>query len=300
MKIGIAGSDGNILCQLDAVREGLRSLGHEPVKWDDPDASFVFVGNPPFDKYLDLCKSKPVIFNILDLAPHCKEHEQIVETLRTQLPHASKVSAISETVASQVSELFGVKVGVIYYPMKSVQPPTERKSYDVKVAMVGRTSDPNKRCGAAVVSLIRAGFSQEQVAIVGPEYPGWGVRYGVLSDEELNQMYQSVDYVMMMSKEEGIGLPAIEAACAGAIPIVLPDLSTYNEFWAGSPMGPYYSTFTSIDAVSKFLIYMETYKSERELIRENMLHYSNIFLKKKFDRIEVASRIINLYHEIPR
>jgi hypothetical protein len=298
MRIGVAGSDGTVLCQLDAVREGMCSLGHEVVEWNDPTASFVFVGNPPFGPFLEAAHSKPFIFNVLDLARHCPEHEKIVSDLKTQLPKSARATVISETVSRQLKDLCDIEASVIYYPMKEVRSLESRPKSMIRVAMVGRTSDPNKRCATAVMALIRAGFNESEVAIIGPEYPGWGARYGTVSDATLAEMYQMVDYVMMLSKEEGIGLPAIEAACAGAIPIVLPDLSTYDEFWAASPMGPYYSTFTSTDSVARFLIHMENNPSERATIQAAMLQYANLYLRPKFDRVEVAKRILSVYHAI--
>lgn len=299
MKIGLAGSTGTILCQTNAVRAGLESFGHTCVAWDDPDAAFVFVGNPPFAQYLEAAKSRRFIFNVLDLAPHCPEHQDIVSALTVQLPAAARATTISESVAAQIAAQCNVSAEVIYYPMKPVVCDRANKYPQFKAAMVGRTSDPNKRCHAAVLSLVKAGYHESEVAIVGPEYPGWGARCGIVSDSALNDIYNSVDYVMMLSKEEGLGLPAAEAACAGAIPIVMPDLSTYNDFWAASPMGLFYQTFTSIDAISRFIIHMDNNPEEKETMKAAMLQYGNIYLRPKFDKVEVARRILNVYHSLP-
>lgn len=298
MKIGVVGSDGNILCQLNAVRNGLEALGHEcTTDIFDPDVAFVFVGNPPFEKYIPYIDQKKFIFNVLDLAPHCKEHRDIVNSLSIQLPLASRVTTISESVQKQLKELCHVTAEVIYYPMKPIYE-KKHKAPRFRAMMVGRTSDPNKRCSSAVVSLVKAGYDEDEVAIVGPEYPGWGYRCGIISDDILNSLYNTVDYVLMFSKEEGIGLPAIEAACAGAIPIILPDLSTYDDFWDKSPMGIYYQTFTSIDKVSQFIIYMDSNPEEKNIMKDAMKSYADIYFRPKFDNVEVAKKIIQVFQSI--
>lgn len=303
MVIGVAGSDGSILCQLDRVRDGLRAIGHEVTSYDDPAADAVFIGNPTFEPYIDVCRRKPTVFNVLDLATHCPEHDEIVRRLKGQLPYAGAITAISTTVANEIQVKVGLAAQTIYYPMKPVTQRTEGRAPkypQFKVMMVGRTSDPNKRCGAAVLALVRAGYTPDQVAIVGPEYPGWGTRVGVVSDETLNDLYQSVDYVMMLSRFEGIGLSAPEGACAGAIPIVLPDLSTYDEFWASSPGHGFYRNLTSIDQIASLLTYLNQDTEAREDLRAKMTEYGNRALRPLFEPSAVASRIVNAIQSIQR
>lgn len=300
MIIGLAAADGTLLCQAKQLRAGFQDLGHAVVEYDDPLADFVFVGNPTYEPYIDVCRRKPTIFNVLDLARHCPEHLDIVSRLKDQLPHAGAVTCISDTVRGQLKDLCSVNAHVIYYPTKPVTNVRARKYPQFKVAMVGRTSDPNKRCGAAVLALTRAGFDESEVAIVGPEYPGWGTRVGTVSDETLNDIYGSVDYVMMLSKEEGLGLTAAEGTCAGAIPIVLPDLSTYAEFWAASPMHPFYQSLKSIDQLASLLIYLKSDPDTRETLRAQMTDYGNTVLRPLFAAPNVAARIIDVYHSIKR
>lgn len=301
MRIGVAGSDSTALCQISSVHAGLQALGHETTSYNDPRADFVFVGNPPFAPYLEIAARKPTIFNVLDLARHCPEHQDIVEAIKSQASRAAAITCISDTVRGQLSELCGVNAKVIYYPMKPISRRTGSSKYpQFKVAMVGRTSDPNKRCGAAVLALTRAGYTEDQVAVVGPEYPGWGTRVGTVSEAKLNDIYQSVDYVLMLSKEEGIGLTAAEAAIAGAIPLVLPDLSTYNEFWATSPAHQFYLQLTSIDSLAAFLIYLKSDPDARETLRAQMADYGQNILRPLFDKTNVAARILSVYESIKR
>ncbi len=301
MRVSIMGGDANILTQVPALREGFASLGHQHTpNWADPDVAFVFVGNPPFDGYIQgaLPWAKKTIFNVLDLCPHCTEHGEIVHRLKIQLPLAHRVTAISQTVADELKDKCGVDAQVIYYPSKKVSFTGVRKYPQFRAMMVGRLCDANKRAGTAVKALIRAGFNESEVAIVGPEYLGWGARMGTVSDETLNDLYNSVDYVMMLSRNEGIGLPACEAAMAGAIPIIAPDLSTFNEFWAASPLGLHYQLLNSADAVSKLILSIEANPTWKAQIKQDMLGYAELAFRPKFAREKVAARIIEVFQSI--
>ncbi len=301
MKAAIMASDGNILCQGSALREGFAALGHEHTfEVNHPDTAFIFVGNSPYEPYLDLAKSrdKKVIFNVLDLPFWTARWPEYLALWREQLPLAAKVTCISKTVQAQLKEHLNVDAEVIYYPSKKVTPTGVKKYPKFKVALVGRVSDPSKRAGLAVQALVRAGFNEDEVAVVGPEWLGYGTRMGVVSDEVLNDIYNSVDYVMMMSRWEGLGLPALEAAMAGAIPIVAPDLSTFNEFWADSPLGLHYQLLNSPDSIAKLIREIEAKPEWKAQIKQDMLAYAHQFFRPKFDRVAVASRIINVFHSI--
>ncbi len=164
--------------------------------------------------------------------------------------------------------------------------------------MVGRLRDPNKYAGAAIKSLIAAGFNEGEVAMVGPEYPGWGANMGLMSDAALNDLYNSVDYVVMLSRWEGIGLPSVEAACCGAIPIVASHLSTRAELWDASPLGLHYQHLNSPAHISSLLRELEGNPTWRAQVKADMLTYANAHLRPKFDRTAVAQRIIDVFTSI--
>lgn len=299
MLASILGADGNQLCQIPALREGFAALGHQHTgNFDHPDVSFVFVGNPPFDSYLGATKTKKTIFNVLDLCPHCVEHEDIVARLKDQLPLATRVSAISQTVADELKAKCGVDAHVIYYPMKPVHYTAGRKYPQFRAMICGRNGDPNKRVATSVQALVRAGFKEDEVAVVGPEYLGWGVRMGVVSDTVLNDLHNSVDYVMMLSKNEGIGLPAIEGAVCGVIPILACDLSTLGEFWVQSPLGLQYQTLTSAAKVADLLRAIEADPTWKAQLKVGFREYATQTFVPKFDRVRVAERIISLAQSI--
>ncbi len=296
MRVSIQGSDGTVLCQVNALHEGFAALGHEHV-FDPmhPDAAFVFVGNPDFAPYLHLRGQKKLIFNVLDIPWHLPEVDSIVARLREQLPMADKVTAISATVARDVETHCGVKCETIYYPMKPVRHTGVRKYPQFRALLVGRLRDPNKRVAMAVQSLIRAGFNETEVAVVGGERIGWGVEMGCVTDEALNNLYNSVDYVLMLSKVEGIGLPAIEAACCGAIPIVAPDLTTFDEFWAESPLGLHYQQINSPNDVANLIRALEGNPTWKAEVKQDILGYAELAFRPKFTARAVAQRILDIH-----
>ncbi len=299
MKVSLLGADGNQLCQLGAIREGFAALGHQHTfDYGHPDTAFVFVGNPPFDSYLETTREKKTIFNVLDCPFWVPEWPELKAKWTQQLPLAARVTCISKTVQAQLKEHCGVDAEVIYYPAKKISFTGIRKYPQFKAALIGRVCDSSKRAGLAVQSLVRAGFNEDEVAVVGPEYLGYGVRMGVVSDEVLNDIYNSVDYVMMMSRWEGLGLPGLEAAMAGAIPIVAPDCSVFNEFWAESPLGLHYQTFNSVDSAARLIRDIESKPDWKAQIKQDVLAYAHQFFKLKVDRVEVAKRIFSVYQTL--
>jgi glycosyltransferase involved in cell wall biosynthesis len=300
MKVHLACSDANILCQASALREGFSALGHQHVfDITDPDLSFVFVGNSPYESWSRFAETRvrKTIFNVLDLPRHVANWPEIASSWPSQLAKADRVTCISETVQRDLKDL-GVRADVIYYPMKAVSHTGVRKYPQFRAMMAGRLCDPGKRAALGIKALIRAGFNESEVAMVGPEYPGWGTNMGVVSDAALNDLYNSVDYLLMTSSFEGLGLPAIEAACCGAIPIVLPDLTTFNEFWAESPLGLHYQLLTSPEAIAGLIKALNADSRWKAEVKQDIMAYAMTKFRPRFDRAKVASRIIDVYHTI--
>ncbi len=289
-------------CQIPALREGFAALGHTHTDdWTDPNVAFVFVGNSPYEPYLEAARnrSKKIIFNCLDIPIHTPDGHRWINEWKMQLADATRVTSISAYTQSQLLTICGIQSDVIYYPMKPISRMGGAPKYpQYKFLLCGRVNDRNKRFHVALGAILGAGFDKSQVAIVGPENPGWGCYLGVVDDEALNDLYNSVDYVMMPSFNEGIGLVGVEGACAGAIPIILPDLSTYDELWAGSPMGLFYQTFKDVESIEQFLIYMDENPAEKQIMKDAMYAYAQTHFVPKFSAIEVAKRIIGVYHSI--
>ena len=110
---------------------------------------------------------------------------------------------------------------------------------------------------------------------------------GVVSDQELNKLYNSSKYVYLPSKAEGIGLTMIEAMICGAVPITCSDNLTAKEF---SPKNficePKPQCITDkINEINK------EYKINRNLSLEYGKRY-----KVQFDKKNIAENIINIFN----
>ena len=73
-------------------------------------------------------------------------------------------------------------------------------------------------------------LESNNIKICGMENPGFGNYLNIVSDDELNRLYNSSKYVLLPSKNEGIGLSMIEGMICGAIPITCSDNLTAKEF----------------------------------------------------------------------
>ncbi len=301
MLIGLIASDCP-WCQRSQLEAGFAALGHECTKdWQHPDVAFVFVGNPEYNEdILTAARAnvKKVILNVLDLPIHTPDGMRWINGWRAQLSDAQRVTSISDYTQSQLLSICCIQSDVIYYPMKAISRTGGAPKYQQYRALcMGRLNDVNKRYHVSLAALYYAGLQRHEIAVVGPEDPHtWETYLGVVDDQALNDLYNSVDYVLMPSVVEGLGLPAIEAACAGAIPIVLPHLSTYEELWAGSPMGLWYQTFTSPGKIADFMIYMDENPAEKQIMKDAMYAYAQAHFVPKFSAVEVAKRIIGIYH----
>lgn len=302
MKISVLGSDGTALCQINSLRQAFSSLGYEHTPdFYDESVSFVFVGNPPYQKYKEIFKTdKKIILNVLDIPWHVPEIEEFIKSMDQSLSIADKVTTISKTVANDISETFGINPDVIYYPMKNVKRTGDKEIKNLKAAIVGRVRDKNKYAASAIQALLNAGIKEDEIAIVGPEYFGVGRNMGVVNDETLEKIYNSVDYVVMLDRVAGIGLPAIEGACCGAIPIVASHLTTLDEFWSLSPLYEKYKKLKSITDISNLISEIENNYDLKENLKIECCAYANLFLKNKFNPKEVAKKIINSYESIKK
>lgn len=179
-------------------------------------------------------RSAKVVLNCLDLCEHCDQSTYNPYAQVPLLRRADAVTSISHWTQSQLRRYMGLDSTVIYNPIKDV---TDAKRvagvrpYPYRVLLAGRLGDTSKRAPLAIQALILAGFTEAEVATVGPQPIGFGTHLGVVSDETLNDLYNSVECVLMTSHHEGLGLPGLEALAGGAIPIVCQDLTTAHEWY---------------------------------------------------------------------
>jgi len=157
--------------------------------------------------------------------------------------------------------------------------------------LVGRVNDPFKRGFLAIQSLVMAGFHENEVVTVGSENPNWGTYLGIVNDTLLNDLYNSVDFVMMCSSFEGLGLPGLESMAAGAIPVVCHDLTTVAEFYP-----PHMRNYPSPQCLSLFL---RKRLDNPEILQAEHDYLMNSVFTYQFKKEQIAKNILDVYNYRP-
>lgn len=274
-------------CQLPRIEKEFVSMGH--VLTDKmEEADLVYINNAWYDDIINNIDKIHgiIVFNVLDLAPHIKDFP--IERLKEQLRYADIITCISETVQKDLFHKTGYKSTVIYQPIQNIK--LAERVYDYKYLFCGRVRDANKRTLLGVKALNLLKVNEDSVITVGSEYNIFGQNAGLVNEKELNNIFNSVDYVIFPSKEEGIGLPAIEALAAGAIPVLCNDLSTLKEFF---PDNLYSQIYPTAESIANFIYYLETNPDAKQRCREILHnHYLNN-LQEKFSPAGVTKRILD-------
>lgn len=287
MNIALFGSEC-LYCQLPRIKEGLL-LVNQTINYDNPD--IIYANDPQhFEEAIKLKKEKNgfLILNILDIPWHIKEFNEVIQKWEKLLKNADAVTTISYTVKKDLEKIINQKVYVIYNPCKDV---TYNKDIikNNLFLYVGRANDPNKRINLVYETLnyIQNGISS--IKICGSENPNFGNYLGLVSDNDLNYLYNSSQYTFLTSKNEGIGLSMIESMICGSIPITCGDNKTAYEF------------------CPKEFIVEPTPKAILEKLIElnsNYIYYQNISInygkkyQELFNKINIAKNIINVYNTL--
>ena len=230
IKISILGADG-YTCQIPRIKEGMKNLGHI---LSEKSPSLIYANDPTgYNKAMTLKKKFPssyLILNFLDVPWHFPNIDKQTKLLVEQfLTKADAVTVISFKVKKDLAKFLNKKIEVIYNPIKDVFHDKSIKKNNTFL-YVGRANDPIKRIDLVKESFLKIKNSVKEIKICGSENPGFGNYLGVISDIELNKLYNSSKFVLLPSKAEGIGLPMIEGMICGAIPITCSDNLTAKEF----------------------------------------------------------------------
>lgn len=298
------------LSQISRIREGLSLLPGVTLTDHFGDASLVYCND--MGTYEEAIEAKDdgrlkagakLVFNVLDLPEHIFApngdftHEKLLH-LRDCLNKADAVTSISPFVQSQLHRLLAIQSIVIWQPVKDVSPAKRlagERPFPFRVLMAGRCRDKNKRIDSiGIPALIMAGFEQEEVAVCGGEYPGWGVDMGVVSDEVLNDLYNSVDFVMHPSLNEGLGLVPLEGMICGATPILTYDTSTFSDI-AHFPQ--YWGCYPSATSVAYRLRALMDNPGMVIAEREYCLEKSKAIIYQ-FNKTRIAQNIVDVYRKL--
>lgn len=227
------------LGQLPRIDAGLLSIGAVQAEVGSPNVDLIYANDEPrWQEAIDyrdkVAPHAKLILCVLDL-PEISYPTFKPFDLLPRLRRADAVVAISLYVQSQLARLLSRASTFIGQPIKDITPDKRLAGQcpfpQYRVLMSGRLRDPGKRAEMAIQGLLMAGFEEKEVAVVGGEWPSWGTDLGIVSDSVLNDLYNSVDFVMQTSVFEGLGLPGLEAMAAGAVPIICHDLPTAHEFY---------------------------------------------------------------------
>jgi hypothetical protein len=286
IKVKIYGNKG-YTCQALRIAQGFKGLGHDIVSGDDYD--LIYSNNFDFsdidvqhgDSALyqgdsQLPKKGFKIFNVLDIPPHIPDFP--VQKLKDQLTHANIVTCISDPVKEQLAQI-GVEAHVIWNPIKDVFY-DEYTKRDIECLYVGRCEDPNKRFHL---------LDNIEKYVIGPSggSPS-GKHLGLVNNVSLNQLYNSAKIVALPTKFEGLGLPALEAMAAGAVPLVCsdnPNSKLCPDFCVCEP---------TIEAVT------DTYNK----LRNHFTHYQSVIIDEwthwvqfNFSKFKIAQNILDLFYK---
>lgn len=303
MKIYSANSARGLSCQIQRIEQGFVELGHEITPYP-VEADLIYQNNAPFDQIIVdkengvFKKDAKFIFNILDLCPHCQNFP--LSKIREQIKSADAVTVISEYVKNDCFKRLShsVRYNIIYNPQMPVGYNPNLKKHPYKYLFVGRVNDANKRSIIALEALYLLGVQESEIGIIGNEYPGWGTILGNVTNEYLNELYNSAEYLLMPSKNEGIGLSALEAASCKVIPIITSDLTTREEFFPSDVFPEYKDCHPTVMDLVYLIRHFEDNQDKKEEFRDRVYEYYKYELEDKFNGVEVARKIINIYNNL--
>lgn len=294
MKIHTGSSSRFFASQIQRIEEGFVALGHELTPYA-AEADLIYVNNPPFTAVVEENAKLwgKAILNVQDIPHHIPDYD--TGKLTFQLGFSDAVTSISETTRRDLLAATGDDSHVIYQPIMPITRTREHK-HPFRVLFIGRISDGNKRTMLAVHALQMLGFRPEEIVTVGNQPPWYGgVYWGVAAEGALNDLYNSADFVVMVSKNEGMGLPALEAMAAGAIPLICSDLTTREEFFPSSLFPEYLECAPDPRRIAGFIARFMQDNGAMEGIKDRLhQHYQGVWAHRLSGR-GVAEAILRVY-----
>ena len=270
----------------DLIKEGFQILGHT-ISNENPD--LIYANDPRgYNEAISLKKKYPkvnMIFNLLDIPwfmPNILNQTKLL--VSTYLNQADAITVLSYKVKKDLSQFLDKKIHVIYNPTRDVYYDKSIKKENLFL-FVGRANDPNKRFSLIRETLSKIKDGEKKLTVCGEQNPGFGNYLGYVSNEKLNELYNSTQYLLLPSKYEGIGLPMIEAMICGSLPITCSDNETAREFLP--------SDFICEPNAKSIVEHIETLDKNFKIKQKLALELGEKY-KEQFDKSRIADNILNI------
>ena len=268
------------------IKEGFQILGHT-ISHENPD--LIYANDPRgYNEAISLKKKYPkvnMIFNLLDIPwfmPNILNQTKLL--VSTYLNQADAITVLSYKVKKYLSQFLDKKIHVIYNPTRDVYYDKSIKKENLFL-FVGRANDPNKRFSLIRETLSKIKDGEKKLTVCGEQNPGFGNYLGYVSNEKLNELYNSTQYLLLPSKYEGIGLPMIEAMICGSLPITCSDNETAREFLP--------SDFICEPNAKSIVEHIETLDKNFKIKQKLALELGEKY-KEQFDKSRIANNILNI------
>ena len=268
------------------IKEGFQILGHT-ISHENPD--LIYANDPRgYNEAISLKKKYPkvnMIFNLLDIPwfmPNILNQTKLL--VSTYLNQADAITVLSYKVKKDLSQFLDKKIHVIYNPTRDVYYDKSIKKENLFL-FVGRANDPNKRFSLIRETLSKIKDGEKKLTVCGEHNPGFGNYLGYVSNEKLNELYNSTKYLLLPSKYEGIGLPMIEAMICGSLPITCSDNETAREFLP--------SDFICEPNAKSIVEHIETLDKNFKIKQKLALELGEKY-KEQFDKSRIADNILNI------
>lgn len=280
MRISTFGTKDWYSAQLPRIEQGFKSLGHEV----SIDSSELIYSNDS-GGYSEAINQKEkfggkLILNVLDVPYLAHNFDEWINENKSKLEKADKITCISYSVKDDIKTYLDLESEVIYNPIKDITNLGFIRFNPFLYA--GRANDAGKRF-YIVKDVIKK--LKSEIVTVGSENPFFSKYLGVVSDHELNYLYNISKYMIFPSRFEGLGLPPIEAVIAGCIPILTNDNKTFLEFWPKE-----FLCDNNSDSICNKIMEFERNPPDLTKISEKFT--------KMFNKYQVAQNIINVYNQL--